>query len=76
MHKHLLPLRPLLLDQIARWTENGQQILGRFVVFVEPRCHDAHVEMLLQRRGRQVGAHDCEHEGYVGGAEGVDVGSG
>ena len=29
--------------------------------------------MLLKRRGREVGAHDCEHEGYVGGAEGVDV---
>lgn len=29
--------------------------------------------MLLERRGGQVGAHDCEHEGDIGGAEGVDV---
>ena len=43
VHQHLLPLRPLLLDQIARRAENGEQVLGRPVVLVEPRRHDAHV---------------------------------
>ena len=73
MHKYFLPLRPLLLNQIARRAKNGKQIFGRLVVLVEPCRHDAHVQMLLQRRGRQVGAHDRKHEGDVGGAEGVDV---
>lgn len=73
MHEYLLSLRPLLLNQIARWAKNRKQIFGRFIVFIESRCHDAHVQMLLERRGRQVGAHDCEHESNVRGAEGVDV---
>ena len=76
MHQHLLPLGPLLLDQIARGAENGEQVLGRPVVLVEARRHDAHVQMGPERRGRQVRGHDCEDEGYVGGAEGVDVGGG
>ena len=76
MHQHLLPLGPLLLDQIARGAENGQQVLGRPVVLVEARRHDAHVQMGPERRGRQVRGHDCEDKGYVGGAEGVDVGGG
>lgn len=73
MHEHLLPRRPLLLNQITGRAEDGQQILGRLVVLVEPRRHDAHGEVLPERRGGQVGAHDCEDEGDVGGAEGVDV---
>ena len=73
MHQHLMPLSPLLLDQIARRAENGEQILARFVIFFESRRHDAHGQVLLQRQRRQVRAHDCEHEGDVGGAEGVDV---
>lgn len=32
--------------------------------------------MRLEGRGREVGGHDCEDEGDVGGAEGVDVGGG
>ena len=76
MHQHLLPLRPLLLDQIARRAEDGQQVLGRSIVLIEPRRHDAHVQMRLERRGREVRGHDCEDEGDVGGAEGVDVGGG
>ena len=76
MHQHLLPLRPLLLDQIARGAENGQQVLGRPVVLFEPRRHDAHVQMRLERRGREVRGHDCEDEGDVAGAEGIDVGGG
>lgn len=73
MHEYLLSLRPLLLNQIARRTENGKQIFGRFVVFVEPCRHDTHVQMLLECWRGKVGGHDCEHEGDVGGAEGVDV---
>ena len=76
MYQHLLPLGPLLLDQIARRAEDGQQVLGRMVVLIEPRRHDAQVQMRLKRRCREVRGHDGEDEGDVSGAEGVDIGRG
>ena len=73
MHEYLLSLRSLLLNQIGRRAKNGKQVFRRLVIFIDPCRHDAHIQMLLERRGRQVGAHDREYEVYVGIAEGVDV---